>query len=188
MAADFQLTGIIRLLAEHDVEYLIVGGVAGRLQGAATTTQDIDIMPEPSPENLRRLAAALSGLETRKKTGATAFEPHEEVDPMEFRTADISSFATRYGEIDVLMVLPGVGTFDVVRPRARRYEWQGIIIATASLDDIITSKQAADRAKDWRSMDALHEARDRLRELPDEFELSDHDLEVESEREMDEED
>ena len=181
MAPEFQLTGYLRLLAEHEVEYLIVGGVGGRLQGAATTTQDIDIMPEPSPENLRRLAAALSDLETKKKdSGSTSFEPHNEIDPLEFRTADISSFDTRYGEIDVLMVLPGVGTFDTVRPHARQYEWRGIIITTASLDDIITSKKTADRAKDWRSMDALYEARDRLRERPDERELSERDLDVEA--------
>lgn len=61
------------------------------------------------------------------------------------------------------MVLPGVGTFDDVRPHARRYEWQGIVISAASLDDIITSKETADRAKDWRAMDALYEARDHLR-------------------------
>jgi hypothetical protein len=181
VAPEFQLIGYLRRLAEHDVEYIIVGGVAGRIQGAATTTQDIDIMPEPSPENLRKLATALSGLETRKKeAGSTSFEPHNEIDPMEFRTADVSSFDTRYGAIDVLMVLPGVGTFDAVRPHARQYEWQRIVITTASLDDVITSKQTADRAKDWQSMDALLEARDRLRESPDEFELSDLDLEVQT--------
>ena len=181
MTAEFQLTGYLRLLAEHQVDYVIVGGVAGRLQGAATTTQDIDIMPEPSPENLRRLAAALSDIATKKKdSGSTAFEPHDEVDPMEFRTEEVSSFETRYGAIDVLMHLPGVGTFDTLQPHVRRYEWRGITISIAGLDDIITSKETADRAKDWRAMDALHEARDRLRSTPDKFELSDTDLEVES--------
>jgi hypothetical protein len=181
VAPEFQLIGYLRLLAEHDVEYIIVGGVAGRLQGAATTTQDIDIMPEPSPENLRRLATALSNLETRKKeSGSTSFAPHNEIDPMEFRTETVSSFETRYGAIDVLMDLPGVGTFDATRPHARRYEWQGIVIMTASLDDIITSKKSADRAKDWLSMDALYEARERLRERPDDFELVDLDLDVQT--------
>jgi len=181
VAPEFQLIGYLRLLAEHNVKYLIVGGVAGRIQGAATTTQDIDVMPEPSPENLSRLATALSHLETKKKdAGSMSFEPHDTVDPIEFRTADVSSFETRYGAIDVLMDLPGVGTYDAVSPHARRYEWQGIIIQTASLDDVITSKQTADRAKDWQSMEALLEARDRLRAGPDEFELSDLDLDVET--------
>ena len=127
MAREFQLTGYLKLLADHDVGYIIVGGVGARLQGAATTTQDIDIMPDPRPENLGRLAGALSGIDTRKKeAGSTSYEPHDTVDPMEFRTVDIASFDTRYGTIDVLMELPGVGTFDVVNQHTRRYEWRGI--------------------------------------------------------------
>jgi len=179
VAREFQLTGYLRILAANQVDYLIVGGVGGRIQGAATTTQDIDIMPDPNPENLVRLAAALSGIDTRKKeAGSTSYEDHDAVDPMEFRTVDIASFETRYGTIDVLMELPGVGTFDVVNQHARGYEWQGIELRIASLDDIITSKESADRAKDWRAMDALYEARDRLRERPDEFGLSNDDLDV----------
>ena len=69
------------------------------------------------------------------------------IDPMEFRTADISSFRTRFGVMDVLMELSGVGPFDAVRRNARRYQWETITITVASIDDIITSKETADRAK-----------------------------------------
>jgi hypothetical protein len=178
---EFQLLAYLRRFADHDVDYLIVGGVAGRVQGAATTTQDIDIMPEPSPENLERLAVALSNIETRKKeAGSTTYEPHDIVDPMEFRTADISSYVTRHGVIDVLMELLGVGTYDEVRRRARAYETRGIPILVADIDDVITSKETADRAKDHRALDALYEARDRLREYADKFELSEQQLDVAS--------
>ena len=181
MAGEFQLIGYLRLFAEHGVEYLIVGGVGARLQGAATTTQDIDIMPDPNPANLRRLAQALSYLSTEKKEASSIhYETHDTVDPGEFRRADISSFRTTLGVIDVLMDLPGVGTFDDVRQNARRYEWEDVIIVVASLDDIITSKQTADRAKDWRAMDALEAARDHLRDHPDGYELSDSDLDVQA--------
>jgi hypothetical protein len=46
MPPEFQLIGYLRLFAESRVEYLLVGGVGARIQGSATTTQDIDIMPE----------------------------------------------------------------------------------------------------------------------------------------------
>ena len=97
---------------------------------------------------------------------------------MEFRTADISSYLTRYGGIDVLMTLVGVGTFDAVSPHARRYEWRGIALSVANIDDIITSKEAADRSKDWRAMDALYEARDLLRQRPDEYDVTDETLDL----------
>ena len=176
----FQLVGHIKALHEYRVEYLIVGGVGARIQGAATTTQDLDMMPEPSGENLGRLAAALSGASTEKKPAtATEYTPHPVVDAMEFRTETISSFRPEYGLIDVLMELPGVGTYDEVRRRAKRYAFEDVVLVVADLDDIISSKESASRAKDWRAMDALHEARDRLRERPDPYELTDESLDVE---------
>src|SRR5690242_7896010 len=126
MAHEFRVTALIRLLAEHGVDYLIVGGVGAQIQGAATTTQDIDIMPDPAPENLERLAAALSAVHGERKLGPTTYERQDAVDPAELRTSDVASFRTPLGFIDVLMELPGAGTFDALRPHARRYEWEGI--------------------------------------------------------------
>jgi hypothetical protein len=185
MAREFQLIGYLRWFAENEVDYLLVGGVGARIQGSATTTQDIDVMPEPSVENLKRLARALSDTSTEKKeSSSTEYRSHPVIDPMEFRISDVSSYRTRFGVIDVLMELPGVGSFDAVRRSARRYEWEGITISVASIDDIITSKETADRAKDRRALDALYEARDHLREHPDPYELSAEALDPE--REIDE--
>lgn len=175
--AVFQLVGYLKLLADHDVTYVIVGGVGSRIQGSATTTQDLDIMPDPSPENLERLAATLSSPNTTKKAeGSTSYAVHPLVEAMEFRTAAVSSFQTTYGAIDVLMELPGVGAFDQVRKNAKPYQFESHVLLVATLDDIITSKETSDRAKDWRAMDALYEARDRLRQAGDPYELTDDQL------------
>jgi len=185
MPREFQLIGYLRLFAEAGVEYVLVGGVGARIQGAATTTQDIDIMPEASVENMERLARSLSHEQTEKKEfGMTEYVPHPVIDPMEFRASDVSSFRTRFGVIDVLMDLPGVGAFDAVHRNARRYEWETVTLSVASLDDIIASKETADRAKDRRALDALYQARDHLREHPDAYELSDRALDPE--RDIDE--
>jgi hypothetical protein len=168
----FQLTGYLQLLAEHEVAYLIVGGVGSRIQGAAITTQDLDIMPNPVPDNLERLASALSSPSTRKKpSNSTTYIPHPNVASLEFKTETVLSFDTSYGVIDVLMELPGVGNYDDAFRNAKRYEHAGRVLVVASIEDIITSKETTDRTKDWRAMDALHEARDRLRETTDTYEI-----------------
>lgn len=41
---------------------MIIGGVAGRLHGDPTPTYDLDTTPDPEPENLTRLAAALGDM------------------------------------------------------------------------------------------------------------------------------
>ncbi len=177
MPPEFHPLSYVQLLADHGVDYVIVGGVASRMQGSSTTTQDLDIMPEPSPANLQRLARALSGPDTSKKPpNATTYEPHPLVEAIEFQTEELTSYRTANGVIDVIMDLPGVGGYDLVIRNARRYASGDIILHAASLDDIITSKETTGRAKDWRAMDALYEARDRLRETPDEYELTEDQL------------
>ena len=56
---------IIRVLARHGVRYVLVGGVAARLHGSPTLTEDVDVTPERSADNLGRLAAALGDLSAR---------------------------------------------------------------------------------------------------------------------------
>jgi len=53
---------LIAVLARHGVEYLLIGGVATQVHGHRRTTMDLDLTPNPSPENLHRLGAALAEL------------------------------------------------------------------------------------------------------------------------------
>ncbi len=59
---------IVRILAEHGVDYVLIGALAARLQGFPRLTADIDITPARDPENVRRLAAALRELDARVYT------------------------------------------------------------------------------------------------------------------------
>src|SRR5437867_3392587 len=51
---------LLRTLSEHQVEFIIVGGVAATVQGAARVTEDIDLVYRRDPGNRVRLAAALA--------------------------------------------------------------------------------------------------------------------------------
>lgn len=61
----FDPLAIIRALQAHDVRYVLAGGVATRLHGSPTLTEDIDITPARTEGNLGRLAAALVDLDAR---------------------------------------------------------------------------------------------------------------------------
>ena len=52
-------------LLEHDVEYVLIGGLAVQTHGHVRTTNDADLIPAPDPANLGRLADALSSLDAR---------------------------------------------------------------------------------------------------------------------------
>jgi hypothetical protein len=50
---------------EHRVDYVVIGGLAVQAHGHTRTTQDLDLGPEPSEENRKRLRAALRALGVR---------------------------------------------------------------------------------------------------------------------------
>lgn len=50
---------LLVILAEARVEFVLVGGLAVTLQGYVRFTEDVDMLIESSPENVKRLLAAL---------------------------------------------------------------------------------------------------------------------------------
>jgi acylphosphatase len=52
---------LLRLLDAGGIEFIVVGGVAVALNGYVRATEDVDIIVEPSQENIERLLAVLEG-------------------------------------------------------------------------------------------------------------------------------
>lgn len=58
----FDPEALFRRLAEAKVRYVVIGGWAVNAHGHRRFTGDLDICPDPQPDNLRRLAAVLGDL------------------------------------------------------------------------------------------------------------------------------
>src|SRR3989338_7967143 len=54
---DFE--GLLKVLGDGGVEFILVGGVAATAHGSARLTEDIDVVYSRTPENIARLASAL---------------------------------------------------------------------------------------------------------------------------------
>jgi hypothetical protein len=64
---------------------------------------------------------------------------------------------TRYGDLDVSFVPNGTGGYtDLVRGAAET-RLAGVVVRVAALEDIVRSKQAANRPKDQRVLPTLRE-------------------------------
>ena len=50
---------LMKSLGRHDVDYLLVGGMAVNVHGLVRATEDIDLFVRPTAENIERLKAAL---------------------------------------------------------------------------------------------------------------------------------
>jgi hypothetical protein len=145
---------ILDALAEHAVDYVIVGGLAVQTHGHMRTTIDIDVFPRPEPSNLARLANALNAL------GARVLNPGSEgraIDAAMLPRATMWQFATRHGAIDVLHDAPGAPPYDELRGRALEITLGEKEIAVAGRDDLISMKRASARPVDLDDLAALTE-------------------------------
>ena len=156
----FEPDRILRVLADHRVRFILVGGIAATVHGSPAVTYDVDVAPEQSPENLERLAAALTELGAVRYT-----EPEEDLAAPSANemVARVEQFASPIGYIDVLRELRAVGGYDKLMATAELVDIAGVAVYVAALDDIIASKQAANRPKDLAQLPALYALRDVLR-------------------------
>lgn len=163
MTRAFDPAEIVATLDRHGVRYVVVGGVAARLHGSPTLTEDVDITPEGSRDNLARLATALDELDARL---AAPDAPGGLSVPLDDKTfsSPVMSFQTRAGVVDVVLEVLGVGGHARVDRDAVVYEVNGLRIRVASLDDIIRSKEAASRPKDRAHLETLRVLREELRD------------------------
>ena len=147
------LRELFRVLAEHGVDYLIIGGVAAQVHGRRRTTKDLDVTPAPDPENLKRLAAALVALDAHPVAfGSSAPTPTEE----QLQVAPIiPPLITRHGELHILNDVPGATAYAAMRIRALTTDLDGIAVHIVGVDDLIRMKQAAGRPSDLEDIEAL---------------------------------
>lgn len=162
----FDPIGIVHALDRHGVRYVLVGGVAARLHGSPALTEDFDLSPERSHENLANLAAALAELDARLAAPGVAEGLVVPLDAHTFNSP-VMTFATCAGDVDVVLETLVSGGYDELSRRSVAVEVFGVRLAVASLEDIIASKEAANRPKDRAHLEILWQLRDELGDRPD---------------------
>jgi hypothetical protein len=155
---------LLRVLCDRQVDFVLIGGFAVALHGYVRATKDIDIVPEPSRENLTRLWGALTELEA---TPAELEDFRPEELPVTFSLEGLLeggnwALYTRLGRIDVMQWVKGIGAYDELRRDAEQVDEPSIghPIRFAGLDDLISMKEAAGRDIDRIDITALRMAQE----------------------------
>jgi len=147
----------------HQVAYVVIGGEAARARGWPEQTEDIDITPERSKENLSRLADALEELEAGFRVDPVrypdGFRPPGGIDWRTFRSQVWVTLTTRHGDIDVVLTPDGTDGYEEIAKTATRERLVGteIAVPVASAEMILQSKTAADRPKDHAVLDRMRD-------------------------------
>ena len=141
--ADF--LGILRGLVDHEVEFIVVGGVCAVLHGAPVTTFDLDVVHRRSPENIARLQAALAGLGAhyRGRPG-----PPLAPDPSHLSGPDHHLLMTAAGPLDLLGAIGSGRGFEELVDHTEGLEVSGMKLLVLDLETLIRVKEETAREKD----------------------------------------
>jgi hypothetical protein len=128
------LTKIFTSLEENNVIYVLVGGWAMAFHGAARATMDIDLLVDPSPENVLRLKKALSILEDNQIANL-------ELDDIQ------NLVVVRVADEVVVDLMGRIGNVNACNAGIEIIEYNGVKIKVANLETMIKTKQGL-RPKD----------------------------------------
>ena len=148
---------LLTALAEHDVEFVIIGAVALVLHGSARVTRDLDVCYSREPANLRRLAAALKPFAPTLR-GAPPDLPFVLDEPT--LSAGLNFTLTcGAGDIDLLGEITGVGAFRIVNRLSETMRVFELDVRVLSLDGLERAKRATGRLKDLADLAEIQDIR-----------------------------
>jgi hypothetical protein len=145
---------LLRVLAAHQVEFILVGGLAAVLHGAPIVTADLDIVHRRTPENVRRLLAALAELDAVYRLDARRLRPTES----HLLGPGHALLSTRLSDLDVLGTIFADTPFEDLVADSVEMELGDVTIRVLSMERLIESKEFTGRPKDLAALPALRAA------------------------------
>jgi len=144
---------ILEQLNQHEVEYIVVGGVAAVIQGAPITTFDLDALIRVNEENAERLTAALSSLDARLREHSVVIRPTKE----DILAGGHLLLTTRAGPLDVLGFIGQQDRYEQLIDASIQIQMTIGKFWVLKLEELIRQKRLLNRPKDRIALELLEE-------------------------------
>lgn len=133
------------LLAERQVEYLLVGGYAVAFHGYPRATVDMDVWVRRSPENAAKVVDVLREF---------GFDVPNLKEALFLKDDQIVRLGRPPVQLEIFTAIPGV-TFEGCDQNRVEADLDGVPVKVISLADLRTNKKASGRHKDLSDLDHL---------------------------------
>jgi predicted nucleotidyltransferase len=143
---------LLKRLNEHQVEFVLIGGLAAVLHGSQTITRDIDVCVPFNVENMTRLLASLAGLNPRYRERP---DMPFKADPAYYAQFRNLYLLTDAGAIDLLGEFSGIGDYQEALKNSEFVEVKGKKFRVLTIEALIRAKRAAGRQKDFEAIRQL---------------------------------
>jgi hypothetical protein len=138
---------LLRLLEEHKIEYLIIGGYAVAFHGYPRFTKDIDIFYNITPTNIRKLQKGLL------EFGFTSNDIPDEI----FNTkGNIITFGIDPVRVDIVNDISGVEFKEAWKKKVRG-KYGNVEVNFIGRTDLIKNKNSTSRLQDKADAEKLSE-------------------------------
>ena len=138
------LLRLLRRFQEEEVQYVLVGGQAVRINGFLRATEDVDLLLEPTKANGEKVIRALNFLASSVELDSAWFAPHPDGEVENIRIADELI-------VDLLFAANGQSLKDL-EPYIVHFDLHGIVVKVLNIDGLLRSKT------DYREKDILDKA------------------------------
>jgi hypothetical protein len=156
------LRGLLRGLHKHEVSYIVSGAIAMVFYGYVRNTEDLDLIVDPAPENLDRVAEWLAAAGAALRLNPMSKFGERERTGLH-RGAKVSVL-TSLGQVDIDQQLPGLPEWSQLMARAELYETDGMQVPVVDRDTLIELKRSRGSYLDRADIEAI----ERLSAQPEE--------------------
>jgi predicted nucleotidyltransferase len=150
---------LLRRLAEADVEFVVVGGLALNAWGVVRGTKDVDVVIATASGNIKRVAEVAVAVGGHVQRGEALLGTPFSI-AAALADGDQVAIETDLGRLDVVQGLDGVPDFEELRSRAVEAEILGSTVWVCSRNDLREMKRAAGRTRDLADIEDLDAATD----------------------------
>jgi predicted nucleotidyltransferase len=148
---------LLRRLSAAGVAFVLVGGLAVTAWGVVRGTKDVDIVVDPDPENLRRLAEVAVSANGHIQAGESFFSSQFSI-AGHLAGGEQVAIDTELGRLDVVQGLDGVPSYAELSERSVEADVLGVAVSVCSVEDLKQMKRAAGRSRDIADLEDLDAA------------------------------
>jgi len=152
----FHLRELLERLVAAEIRFVAVGGLAVGAWGYVRATKALDLVPDPAPDNLERLATLLRGL--GGKVEVADGQLTGDAIRIFLKSGDRTLVVTDLGPVDVIQGHPQIPPFETLDAKATTVEIDGLPVRVCSLEHLLQMKRASERLRDRDDLEALEVA------------------------------
>jgi predicted nucleotidyltransferase len=143
---------ILKVLAKHKIDFIVVGGVCAVLHGAPVSTFDLDLVHSRSSDNLERLISALGELDAYYRgRGEQRLRPNLS----HLSTPGHQLLMTRFGPLDLLGTIGAAYSYDDLLEHTVEVLVSDLKLRLLSLERLIEVKEETAQDKDKAALPIL---------------------------------